>query len=153
MKQEFLDEAIQLSKYAMESKGGGPFGCVIVKDGIVIGRGWNQVTSSCDPTAHAEVVAIREACRNTGHFHLDGVELYTSCEPCPMCLSAIYWAGIKTVFYANTRFDAAYIGFSDEMIYNEFSTEEKQVALTHVPSIAALEVFEDWKNNPDFVRY
>lgn len=105
--EKFMDEAIALSLENMEKNAGGPFGCVIVKDGEVIGRGWNQVTSINDPTAHAEMVAIRDACKNLGSFQLDGCELYTSCEPCPMCLGAIYRARPSKIYYANTAKDAA----------------------------------------------
>ncbi|HNL82672.1 MAG TPA: nucleoside deaminase, partial [Chitinophagaceae bacterium] len=115
---EFMKEAIKLSENGMKNNDGGPFGCVIVKDGKIIGRGWNKVTGTNDPTAHAEVTAIRDACKNLGTFQLDGCEIYTSCEPCPMCMGAIYWARPSKVFYANTRQDAANIGFDDSMIYH-----------------------------------
>ena len=109
----FMQEAIKLAEEGMQSGRGGPFGCVIVRAGRVVGRGHNRVTSTNDPTAHAEVVAIRDACANLETFQLTDCELYTSCEPCPMCLSAIYWARIPTVYYGNTRGDAAAIGFDD----------------------------------------
>ena len=111
--------AIELSKNGLESGQGGPFGCVIVKDGKIIGEGNNQVTSSNDPTAHAEMVAIRNACKNINGFQLEGCEIYTSCEPCPMCLGAIYWARPDKIYYANNRTDAANIGFDDAYIYDE----------------------------------
>ena len=116
---KFLREAIALSRAGMERGDGGPFGCVIVKDGEVVGQGNNRVTSSNDPTAHAEVVAIRDACAKLGSFQLEGCSLYTSCEPCPMCLGAIYWARLDRVYYANDRKDAARIGFADNFIYDE----------------------------------
>src|SRR5436189_4797639 len=114
---KFLERAIELSRAGMKGGKGGPFGCIVVKGEEIVGRGCNQVTSSNDPTAHAEVVAIRDACRRLGTFQLDDCELYTSCEPCPMCLSAMYWARLKKVWYANTRKDAAEIDFDDDFIY------------------------------------
>ena len=118
--EKYMMEAIALSKKAIENNEGGPFGCIVVKNNEIIGRGNNKVIIENDPTAHAEVVAIRDACKNIGTFQLDGCEIYTSCEPCPMCLGAIYWARPKIVYYANTRDDAAAIGFDDSMIYDEF---------------------------------
>src|SRR5438445_4850743 len=119
MKQKFMREAIRLSIEMMRRGKGGPFGAIVVKGGRIVGRGCNQVTSGNDPTAHAEIVAIREACKRLKTFQLDGCELYTSCEPCPMCLSAIYWARLKRVYYANTRKDAAKILFDDDFLYRE----------------------------------
>ena len=116
---EFMLRAIELSKNGLESGKGGPFGCVIVKDGKIIGEGNNQVTSTNDPTAHAEMVAIRNACKNINSFQLEGCEVYTSCEPCPMCLGAIYWARPDKIYFANNRSDAAEIGFDDAFIYDE----------------------------------
>ena len=116
---EFMREAIRLSIAQMRAGHGGPFGAVVVKDGQIIARGFNQVTSTHDPTCHAEVDAIRKACRALGTFQLDGCDLYTSCEPCPMCLGAIYWARPARVFYGNTKADAAAIGFDDQFIYEE----------------------------------
>jgi len=117
----FMQQAINLALEKMNDYEGGPFGALIVKDGLVIGRGWNRVTSTNDPTAHAEVTAIRDACKNMADFSLAGCDLYVNCEPCPMCLAAAYWAGIKTIYYAATRKDAANIGFADDHIYDEFS--------------------------------
>ena len=114
-----MREAIRLSEEAVRSGRGGPFGCVVVRAGKVVGRGSNQVTSTCDPTAHAEIVAIRDACRTLATFQLADCALYASCEPCPMCLSAVYWARIPSVFYGNTRRDAAAAGFDDEFVYSE----------------------------------
>src|ERR1700753_3883105 len=111
--EQFMQEAIKLSQSSLKHNDGGPFGCVIVKDDKIIGRGNNKVTSTNDPTAHAEIIAIRDACKNLGSFQLDGCEIYTSCEPCPMCLGAIYWARPKAIYYANNRKDAADIGFDD----------------------------------------
>ena len=119
MKNEFMKRAIELSLESV-NKGGGPFGCVIIKDGKIVSEGSNKVTSSQDPTAHGEIVAIREACKKINNFSLSGFELYSSCEPCPMCLSAIYWARIDKVYFANTRQDAQKIDFDDSLIYSEF---------------------------------
>ncbi len=142
----FLERAIELSKEGMLNEKGGPFGCIIVKDGKIVAEGCNSVTSNNDPTAHAEVVAIRKACNELGVFQLDGCILYTSCEPCPMCLGAIYWARPDKVFYANTRQDAAKIGFDDEFIYKEIPLpdEERQIDFKQVHLDSAYKVFELW---------
>lgn len=146
---QFMREAIRLSREGMETGNGGPFGAVIVKNGEIIGRGFNCVLSSNDPTAHAEVTAIREACKNLKHFQLDDCILYTSCEPCPMCMGAIYWARPKAVYFANTRKDAADIGFDDDFIYNELELpfETRKLPLLPLLRNEALPVFEAWKNN------
>jgi tRNA(Arg) A34 adenosine deaminase TadA len=151
----FMQEAIRLSLEMMRAGKGGPFGAVVVRDGEIIGRGWNQVTSANDPTAHAEIVAIREACRKTGAFLLEGAELYASCEPCPMCLSAAYWARISRVYYAASRRDAAEAGFLDEIIYEELAAEASQ---RRIPCIGlgreqALAAFREWKQKPDRIPY
>ncbi|MDU0369109.1 nucleoside deaminase [Hymenobacter endophyticus] len=130
-----MREAIRLSIEKMQAGHGGPFGAVVVKDGQIIARGFNQVTSTNDPTCHAEVDAIRKACSELGTFQLDGCDLYTSCEPCPMCLGAIYWARPRRVFYGNTKQDAAAIGFDDQFIYEEL---DKPLAQRHVPMIELL---------------
>ena len=147
----FLERAIELSKEGMLHEKGGPFGCIIVKDGKIIAEGCNSVTSNNDPTAHAEVVAIRNACKELGAYQLDGCILYTSCEPCPMCLGAIYWARPDKVFYANTRQDAASIGFDDEFIYKEIPLPdaERQIDFKHVHLDSAYKVLElrDQKGN------
>src|SRR5438876_7452400 len=147
MDQPFMARAIQLSIENVHSDRGGPFGAVIVKNGSIIAEGTNQVTSTHDPTAHAEVIAIREACRKLSVFQLYDCEIYTSCEPCPMCLGAIYWARPKRVVYANTRHDAAAIEFDDEFIYQEMNTDilKRQIPFVHQPHPLALQVFEDWK--------
>ena len=124
--ENFMMEAIALSKKAIENNEGGPFGCVVVKDDKIIGRGNNKVIVENDPTAHAEVMAIRDACKNLGAFQLDSCEIYSSCEPCPMCLGAIYWARPKVVYYANTRHDAASVGFDDSMIYEEIKCDSEE---------------------------
>ncbi len=153
--EKFMLEAIKLSHNGVHQNEGGPFGCVIVKDDVIVGRGNNKVTSSNDPTAHAEVVAIRDACKNLGSFQLDGCEVYTSCEPCPMCLGAIYWARPKVVYYANNRQDAADIGFDDSMIYDEMSAAicDRKIPIIAIGRDDALKVFEDWKNKSDKTSY
>lgn len=147
--------AIRLSLSKMRANCGGPFGAVVVRKGKVVGRGWNQVTSTNDPTAHAEVTAIRDACKKLKTFQLDDCELYTSCEPCPMCLSAIYWARFKKVYYANTRQDAAKIQFDDDLIYREVSTPiaRRQIPMKQLLRPEALKVFAEWKGKTDKVRY
>ena len=146
--QIFLERAIELSGEGMTSMKGGPFGCVIVKDGKIIGEGCNQVTTTNDPTAHAEVVAIRDACKRLGTYQLTGCDVYASCEPCPMCLGAIYWARPSRVIYANTKTDAAAINFDDQFIYDEIGKEcsHRQIEFIHSPNANALKVFADWKN-------
>src|ERR1700760_3379195 len=121
MKEKMMRAAIRLSLSKMRANCGGPFGAIVVRKGKIVGRGWNQVTSGNDPTAHAEVTAIRDACKKLKAFQLDDCELYTSCEPCPMCLAAIYWARFQTVYYANTRKGAAKIAFDDDLIYQEIA--------------------------------
>jgi guanine deaminase len=145
---KFLEKAIELSRKGMSGHSGGPFGCVIVMGDKVVGEGCNKVTSTNDPTAHAEVVAIRNACATLGKFQLDGCEIFTSCEPCPTCLGAIYWARPKRVVYANTRQEAAAIDFDDEFIYSQINApmNERQIPFEHFPHPLATEVFEQWKN-------
>jgi tRNA(Arg) A34 adenosine deaminase TadA len=152
---EFMKRAIELSMQALQSGKGGPFGCVIVKDGKIVGEGHNQVTSTNDPTAHAEVVAIRNACENLNTFQLDGCEIYTSCEPCPMCLGAIYWARPSKIYFANTRQDAADIGFDDSMIYNEIAIDLQNRKIPMIPygRPEAMLVFNEWKNKTDKIDY
>ena len=143
---EFMREAIRLSISNMQAGRGGPFGAVVVKDGQIIARGFNQVTSTHDPTCHAEVDAIRKACKELGTFQLDGCDLYTSCEPCPMCLGAIYWARPARVFYGNTKADAAAIGFDDQFIYEELDRpmEARQLPMTQLLRDEALAGFRAW---------
>lgn len=150
-----MKEAIELSLRNMRQGAGGPFGAVIVKDGQIIGRGWNKVTSKNDPTAHAEVEAIREACGNMRNFDLSGAEIYTSCEPCPMCLSAIYWARIEKIYYANTRKDAADIDFDDDFIYQEIpkSLEERKIPMINLDREEAQKAFVEWKSKIDKIEY
>lgn len=151
----FMKEAIALSAAGMKAKEGGPFGAVIVKGGKIIARGNNQVTSTCDPTAHAEVVAIRRACEALGQFDLRGCVIYSSCEPCPMCLGAIYWARLDALYFANGREDAAKIGFDDERIYQELPLpiEKRDLWTEHLPSDEALAVFEAWTKLEGRVEY
>ncbi|MFD2037252.1 nucleoside deaminase [Belliella marina] len=151
----FMMMAIELSKNGMDSGKGGPFGCIIVKDGKVVGRGSNSVSSTKDPTAHAEVVAIRDACKNLDNFQLDGCEIYTSCEPCPMCLGAIYWARPKAVFYANTKQDAANAGFDDQFIYDELDKPigERKITFHQLLGNEAKVVFQEWIKKEDKTLY
>ena len=153
--EKFMQAAIDLSKQGIDNKEGGPFGCVIVKDDEIIGRGNNKVTSTNDPTAHAEVVAIRDACKTLGHFQLEDCEIFTSCEPCPMCLGAIYWARPKKIYYANHRQDAADIGFDDSMIYDEISAPitSRKIPMRSVGRDEALKIFMEWSNKTDRTDY
>jgi len=153
--EQFMREAIQLADDGMRGGRGGPFGCVVVRAGKIVARGNNRVTSTNDPTAHAEITAIREACGALGKFSLDDCELYTSCEPCPMCLAAIYWARIPTVFYGNTRADAAAIGFDDDFIYRQIPLPPEQRAIAMRPLLRdeAKAAFAEWAQKPDKVRY
>ncbi|MER3497759.1 MAG: tRNA-specific adenosine deaminase [Chitinophagaceae bacterium] len=153
--QKFLDRAIELSRQGMQGGAGGPFGCVIVLNNEIIGEGHNKVTSTNDPTAHAEIVAIREACKKLNNYQLTDCIVFTSCEPCPMCLGAIYWARPKKVIYANTRQQAAAIEFDDEFIYNEINTDMlcRQIPFVHQPSQQAEKVFEEWKNLANKIQY
>lgn len=146
-KNNFMQEAILLSMNNIHSLKGGPFGSVIVKDGKIIARGSNEVTSSNDPTAHAEVVAIRNAAKELGTYDLKDCEIYSSCEPCPMCLSAIYWSRIGKVYFANTKEDAAAIGFDDAFIYKEIAVKrhERTIASEQIMRDEALEVFKEWE--------
>ena len=150
-----MREAIALSQNGINQNHGGPFGCVIVKGDKIVGRGNNKVTSTNDPTAHAEVVAIRDACKNLNTFQLEGCEVYTSCEPCPMCLGAIYWARPKVIYYANNRQDAADIGFDDSMIYDEMSAkiEDRRIPILSLGREEALKVFSEWMNKEDKTTY
>ena len=154
MKNEFMKRAIELSIESV-NKGGGPFGCVIVKDKKIVSEGSNKVTSSKDPTAHGEIVAIREACKKINNFSLSGFELYSSCEPCPMCLSAIYWARIDKVYFANTRQDAQKIDFDDSLIYSEFqkNIDKRKIPMVQKMRSEALKAFELWDKKTDKVKY
>jgi tRNA(Arg) A34 adenosine deaminase TadA len=153
-KEDFMREAIRLSKESVE-RGGGPFGAVIVRDGDIIARGSNSVTLLNDPTAHAEVSAIRAACSGEKTFNLEGCELYTSCEPCPMCLSAAYWAGISRIYYGNTKTDAKNIGFDDSFIYDEIAlpADKRSVPATELLRDEAIKAFRMWEEKTDKVEY
>lgn len=152
---QFMQEAIDEGLKGMNANEGGPFGCVIVLNNKIVGRGHNNVLSSNDPTAHAEVTAIRDACKNLNTFQLTDCEVYTSCEPCPMCLGAIYWARPKKIYYANNRQDAANIGFDDSLIYNEINTplENRRIAIECIGRNEALKMFDQWKNKLDKTDY
>jgi tRNA(Arg) A34 adenosine deaminase TadA len=153
--ESFMRHAIALSRRGMEAGAGGPFGAVVVADGRVVAEGWNQVTSTNDPTAHAEVVAIRRACTALGRFDLRGAVLYTSCEPCPMCLAAAYWARVDAVVFANAREDAAAIGFDDQFLYDEVAkpVEARALPMRRLLAAEALEVFGAWAGKADKVPY
>lgn len=154
-KEELMKKAIERSSYGMNNNYGGPFGAVVVKNGEIVAEGFNNVTSSNDPTAHAEITAIRNACKKLNTFDLSGCELYTSCEPCPMCLAAIYWARIDKIYYANTKEDAANINFDDDFIYKEFDKEkgERSIPVEQYGREWAIKVFEDWSNKEDKTEY
>jgi guanine deaminase len=151
----FMRLAIQESLKGMENNEGGPFGAIIVKNGVVVGRGNNKVTSNNDPTAHAEVVAIRDACKNLNNFQLDGCIMYTSCEPCPMCLGAIYWARPEKVYFGCTREDAAAIAFDDDFIYREMAAPigARKIPMEQLLHEEALEVFRKWEEKGDKIGY
>jgi tRNA(Arg) A34 adenosine deaminase TadA len=151
----FMQEAIRIATHGIRTNQGGPFGAVIVKNGLIVGKGNNQVSSTNDPTAHAEMVAIREACKNLGHFQLDDCIIYTTCEPCPMCLGAIYWARPKRIYYACDRGDAAAINFDDDYIYREM---ELPLAQRRIPAVSLLRneglmLFEEWRHKNDKTLY
>ena len=154
MKNEFMKRAIELSIEGV-NKGGGPFGCVIIKDNKIVAEGSNKVVLTKDPTAHGEIVAIREACKKLNNFNLNECELYSTCEPCPMCLSAIYWARIDKIYYANTREDAKKIDFDDSLIYSEFikNIDERKIPMAQIMRDDALKVFELWDKKIDKVKY
>ena len=152
---EFMREAVRLSAEEMRKGAGGPFGAIIVKDNRIIAQGWNRVTSANDPTAHAEVTAIRNACDLLGTFSLAGCEIYSSCEPCPMCLAAIYWARLDRLYFANTREEAAAIGFDDAHIYGEVSKPiaDRLIPTTRLILPEAVSVFAEWNAKTDKVAY
>jgi guanine deaminase len=155
MNPDFLREAIRLSIDKMQAGEGGPFGAVVVKDGQIVGRGWNRVTSSNDPTAHAEVMAVRDACANLGTYTLAGCEIYASCEPCPMCLSAIYWARLDTLYFAASRHDAADAGFDDALLYDEVPKDWQKRSLKTEQHLQeeAQRAFAVWKMKADRIDY
>ena len=154
MKEEFMRKAIALSIENVKN-GGGPFGAVIVRDDEIVATGVNRVTANCDPTAHAEVSAIREAARKLGTFDLNGCEIYTSCEPCPMCLGAIYWAHLDKMYYGTTKSDAKEIGFDDSFIYEELELkpEDRRLYSENLLHAEAIKAFEAWSAKEDKVEY
>jgi guanine deaminase len=152
--QTFTQRAVALSLEKMRANSGGPFGAVIVRNGTIISEGWNEVTSRNDPTAHSEIVAIRRACTVLGTFNLPNCDIYTSCEPCPMCLGAIYWARLQRVYFANTRIDASKIGFDDDFIYREVAKapELRKIPHSRLMTEDAQVAFEEWAASPDKIR-
>jgi tRNA(Arg) A34 adenosine deaminase TadA len=153
--EEYMRRAIELSRQRMRAGEGGPFGAVIVLDGEIIGEGWNEVTSTNDPTAHAEIVAIRSACERIGDFSLEGAVIYSTCEPCPMCLAAIYWARLDKLFFSNTAEDAADIGFDDAYFYEELALDmaERELETERLLAEEAIEVFREWDLMEDKIEY
>lgn len=153
---ELMRRAIELAQSGIDANAGGPFGCVIAREGRIVGEGVNKVTSTNDPTAHAEVVAIRDACANLNSFQLEGCVVYTSCEPCPMCLGAIYWARPERIFIACDRHDAAAAGFDDAFIYDELcenDLESRKLPIASLLRDEGLKVFENWIAKPDKIEY
>jgi guanine deaminase len=155
MKEDFMREAIRISLEMMRQGKGGPFGAVVVREGRIVGRGWNQVTSTNDPTAHAEIVAIRDACQGLVTFRLDDCELFASCEPCPMCLGAIYWARLRKVYFGALRSDAAQAGFMDDLIYKEIALPhfERKLACEQLMAAEAVLALAEWKTKADKILY
>ena len=155
IKEKFMQEAVNAALKGMQNNEGGPFGCVIVKDGKIIGRGNNKVTSTNDPTAHAEVIAIRDACKNLDSFQLEGCDVYTSCEPCPMCLGAIYWARPDKVYFGSNQTDAANIGFDDAFIYKEIPLpyKERSIPFEQLLPEMAITPFQEWEKKEDKTEY
>ncbi|MBE7685228.1 tRNA-specific adenosine deaminase [Tenacibaculum piscium] len=153
--EKYMSEAIKSALKGMQNNEGGPFGCIVVKNGEIVGIGNNKVTSTNDPTAHAEVTAIRDACKNLGSFQLDGCIIYTSCEPCPMCLGAIYWARPDKVYYGCNQQDAANIGFDDAFIYKEIALpyNKRSISFEQIGQKIALEPFEKWTEKQDKITY
>jgi tRNA(Arg) A34 adenosine deaminase TadA len=153
--QEFMKRAGELARENIKNGTGGPFGCVVVKNGKIISEGANHVTTENDPTAHAEIVAIRNACQTLGSFQLDDCEIYTSCEPCPMCLGAIYWARPKKVYYSSTKENAKNIGFDDQFIYEEIAKKyaDRNIPFLELKDEEATKAFTDWTEKNDKVKY
>lgn len=153
--EQLMRRAILLSLEKMKENQGGPFGAVIAKGGEIVAEGWNRVLSSKDPTAHAEVMAIREASERLGTFDLSGMDIYASCEPCPMCMAAIYWARLDRVYYANTRSDAGAIGFDDEHLYHELAMpiRSRSLPMKRILQDEAIRVFGDWEKKEDKTPY
>ncbi|MFK7867536.1 MAG: nucleoside deaminase [Alphaproteobacteria bacterium] len=153
--QDFMEQAAKLSLERMRANFGGPFGAVIVKDGVVIAHGYNKVTSTCDPTAHAEITAIREAAAALGNFDLSGCVIYSSCEPCPMCLAAIYWARIDRIYYAQSQQDAAAIGFDDAFLYEQLSlpAKSRSIGMIKLDNETAAQAMQEWALKTDKISY
>jgi guanine deaminase len=151
----FMQRAIDLSMKNVRSSEGGPFAAVIVRAGSIVAEGANRVTSTLDPTAHAEIVAIRAACQALGHFQLTDCELYTTCEPCPMCMGAIYWARLRKIYYASTRNDAAQIGFDDSFIYDQIALDpaSRKIEMIQIMREQALQAFREWETSQTKIRY
>jgi len=151
----FMMRAFELAQDGVDANHGGPFGCVVAKDGQIVGEGCNRVTSSNDPTAHAEIVAIRNACKNLNAFQLDGCVVYTTCEPCPMCLGAIYWARPAGIFFAGTREDAAAAGFDDKLFYEELekANDDRQLKMVNLLREEAQKLFRNWTEKSDKTAY
>jgi len=152
---KYIQRAIELARHAMEENHGGPFGAVVVKDGVIVGEGYNQVLSTNDPTAHAEIMAIRNACKQLNSYQLEGCDIYSSCEPCPMCLGAIYWARPETVYYASTREEAADAGFDDHFIHEELlrDKEIRKIKLNRIGHEDAWTLFRQWEQKMDKTDY
>ncbi len=151
----FMNQAAAIAREYMHAGAGGPFGAIVVREGTIIGRGWNRVTSANDPTAHAEISAIRDACTQLGVFSLEGAVIYTSCEPCPMCLAAIWWARLETIYYASTREDAARIGFDDAALYQEVgrALHERHLPMVRCESDEAAQLMHEWLAKEDKIPY
>jgi guanine deaminase len=152
---QYMRRAVELARYAVDNNLGGPFGAVVVRNGIIIGEGYNCVTSTNDPTGHAEIVAIRNACRYLGGFQLESCEIYSSCEPCPMCLGAIYWARPSKLYYGATRYDAATAGFDDSFIYDElkYPPEKRNIPAIFLDDPEAARIFNSWVAKEDKITY
>ena len=147
--------AIELAFEGMHENKGGPFGAVVVQNGVIVGRGYNRVTSTNDPTAHAEIVAIRDACKQLNTFELSDCVIYTTCEPCPMCLAAIYWSHVNKIFYGSTKLDAANINFDDSFIYDEImkNNSERKLNMKQISRDQTIELFNEWQNKTDRISY
>lgn len=153
--EEFMKVAIELAFEGMHENKGGPFGAVVVQNGVIVGRGYNRVTSTNDPTAHAEIVAIRDACKQLNTFELSDCVIYTTCEPCPMCLAAIYWSHVNKIFYGSTKLDAANINFDDSFIYDEImkNNSERKLNMKQISRDETIELFNEWQNKTDRISY
>jgi len=153
--EKFMKVAIDLAFEGMRENKGGPFGAVVVQNGVIVGRGYNRVTSTNDPTAHAEIVAIRDACKQLNTFELSDCVIYTTCEPCPMCLAAIYWSHVNKIFYGSTKVDAANINFDDSFIYDEImkNNSDRKLNMKQISRDETIELFNEWQNKTDRISY